>query len=179
MSASTRTSGQSHLCRTQPTLCRKTVNHRTSDTQVLILPAFARIQTSKRDPLLDWHTRCIPLVAHLRKERPMRSFNDPWTCPRLTKHATERLPTRCIRGADVARTLEHGRSVHVRGAEIYVVGRREIKSVAEQGLDISDLHGLHVVCASDTGVVITAYRNRNLRGLRPRRRGRQWKPSFN
>ena len=79
----------------------------------------------------------------------------------------------------MARTLEHGRFVHVRGADIYVVGRREIKSVAEQGLDISDLHGLHVVCASDTGVVITAYRNRNLRGLRPRKRGGQWKTLAN
>lgn len=109
----------------------------------------------------------------------MEICNDRWTSPRLTKHARERLPTRGIRGADVARTLEHGRTVHVRGADVYVVGRREIKSVAERGLDISDLHGLHVVCASDTGVVITAYRNRNLRGLRPRRRGRQWKPLSN
>lgn len=98
---------------------------------------------------------------------------------RLTAHADERLNARGIRQSDVARTLEHGRFVHVRGADIYVVGRREIKLGSVQGLDIADLHGIHVVCASDSGVVITAYRNRNLRGLRPKRRGGPWRPCFN
>jgi len=98
---------------------------------------------------------------------------------RVSMHADERLNARGICATDLARTLEHGRSVHIRGADIYVVGRREIKDSGEHGVNIADLNGIHVVCASDTGIVITAYRNRNLRGLRPRRRGGDWKPCFN
>lgn len=99
--------------------------------------------------------------------------------PRFTDHALVQIRRRGIRPLDVAGVVTHGRHVHTRGAEIFVVGRKEIRSCQRRGVQVDELHGLHVVCASDTGAVITAYRNASLRGLRPRRRGRAWRPSDN
>lgn len=97
----------------------------------------------------------------------------------LTAHAIERMGVRRLSEEEIASTILYGRSVYTRGADIYVVGRREVRMHARHGVDIAPLYGIHVVCASDTGSVITAYRNKSLRGLRPKRRGRQWGPATN
>lgn len=68
-------------------------------------------------------------------------------------------------------TLLHGRSVHVRGAEIFAIGRAEIRSQSAKGPDISAYEGIQVVC-SPAGDVLTVYRNHDFRGLRRRRRPR-------
>lgn len=87
----------------------------------------------------------------------------------LTKHALARMAGRRINRRAVAVVLCFGRSIHVRGAEILVLGRNEIVRTARFGLDFSSYEGIHVVCSAD-GSILTVYRNRSLHGLRPRRR---------
>ena len=60
-----------------------------------------------------------------------------------------------------------GRVVYVRGAKIYVIGRKEVESFLRKGIELADFEGIHVVCSPE-GVVLTTYRNRDFRGLRPR-----------
>jgi hypothetical protein len=67
--------------------------------------------------------------------------------------------------------LAFGREVHTRGAVIYAVGRREVERARTISEDISEFEGWHIVC-SRQGEIITVYKNRDLRGLRPRRRTR-------
>jgi hypothetical protein len=89
----------------------------------------------------------------------------------FTKHAADRIAARRLAaGANAA--LLYGRVVRTRGAEIFVIGRKEIVRYAREGVDLSGFEGVQVVC-SPAGVVLTAYRNRRFRGLRPRGR-RRW-----
>ena len=82
---------------------------------------------------------------------------------------------RWISDAAVRATLEHGRIVHVRGAVIHAIGRKEITRLRRRGIDLSHYEGIQIVCAPG-GTVLTAYRNRDFRSLRPRcRRSRGWK----
>lgn len=90
----------------------------------------------------------------------------------MTKHAEKRLSERGIPRKAVIAALLFGRTVHVRGADIFVIGRKEVNRSKQDGLDLSGYEGTHVVCSGD-GSVITVYRNHELRGLRPRRRSRR------
>lgn len=93
----------------------------------------------------------------------------------LTRHATSRIDARRIRqGVEAA--LRFGRVVHVRGARIYALGRKEVRKHARQGVNLGPHEGIQVVCSPD-GAVLTAYRNRDFRGLKPRgrRRGRKFR----
>lgn len=87
----------------------------------------------------------------------------------LTEHAQRRMDMRGFSLSEVNLVLTYGRKVHIRGAVIYAVGRKEISQCAAVGIDLSGLDGLQVVCAND-GTVITVYRNSDFRGLRPKRR---------
>jgi hypothetical protein len=86
----------------------------------------------------------------------------------LTRHAWERMSGRGFSPETVRKVLSFGRIAHIRGATIYAVGRKEIARYTTRGVDLGGLDGVQVVC-SDNGTVITVYRNRDLRGLRPRR----------
>ncbi|WP_363184323.1 DUF4258 domain-containing protein [uncultured Thiocystis sp.] len=87
----------------------------------------------------------------------------------LTLHVRERMNQRQISEEAVQATLQCGRELHLRGAVIYAIGRREIERYQRLGIDLSGCNGVQVVCNS-VGTVITTYRNRDFRGLRPRRR---------
>ena len=87
---------------------------------------------------------------------------------RLTVHASQRMNARGISHADVQAALRHGRVVHVRGAAIHAIGQREISRCRRRGIDLSGYDGLQIVCTHD-GTILTAYRNRDFRGLRPLR----------
>lgn len=87
----------------------------------------------------------------------------------LTRHAWARMCGRSLSPDMVRRVLNCGRVAHVRGATIYAVGRKEIKRFGDEGMDLSDVEGVQVVC-SEGGAVMTVYRNRDFRGLRPRSR---------
>ncbi len=73
---------------------------------------------------------------------------------------------RRIPAAAVEMALLFGRESHVRGATLYAIGRREVERLGETGVDLRRYEGIQVVCAEDD-VVVTAYRNRDFRGLRP------------
>jgi hypothetical protein len=90
---------------------------------------------------------------------------------KLTEHAETRANARGIAQCDMESILAFGREVHTRGAVIYAVGRREVERAEAISEDISELEGWHIVC-SRQGEIITVYKNRDLRGLRPRRRTR-------
>lgn len=91
----------------------------------------------------------------------------------LTRHAWERMGCRGFSPAKIRRVLRYGRIVHVRGATIYAVGRKEVEFFATKGVALSDVEGVQVVC-SDCGSILTVYRNRDFRGLKPKfRRSRR------
>lgn len=86
---------------------------------------------------------------------------------RLSLHAHERMRSRGLPLDALRAALLYGRMVHVRDADTFVIGRREIRHHEKEGLDLSAYEGVHVVC-HESGLVLTVYRNRDLRGLRPR-----------
>lgn len=88
----------------------------------------------------------------------------------ITQHARKRMGTRAISAGDIELALDFGRRVHLRGAAIAAIGRREIARFADT-VDLSGLDGVTVVLDPTGTVVVTAYRNRSLRQLRSRRRG--------
>lgn len=88
---------------------------------------------------------------------------------RVTHHAWSRIHSRGLGDRAVSAALRYGRVVHIRGAEIHAIGRREVRAFALQGLDLTAWEGVQVVC-SPNGDIVTAYRNHDFRGLRPRRR---------
>jgi hypothetical protein len=67
--------------------------------------------------------------------------------------------------------LKYGRTTWTRGARIFAIGRKEVQFYRAHGVDLSRFEGVHVVESAD-GTVITVYRNRDLRGLRPDKRPR-------
>lgn len=93
----------------------------------------------------------------------------PEPSPRMTMHAVQRMHERRISEAAVRATLEHGRLIHVRGAAVHAIGHKEVSRLRRRGIDLSHYEGIQIVCEPG-GTVLTAYRNRDFRGLRPRRR---------
>jgi hypothetical protein len=87
----------------------------------------------------------------------------------LTRHARERMSGRGLTAAAIRLVLKFGRAAHTRGATIYVVGRKEADRYRQDGIELSSVEGVQVVC-TDNGSILTVYRNRDLRGLRPRSR---------
>ena len=85
----------------------------------------------------------------------------------ITKHAERRMRARRISDSALSAVLTYGRAVFVRGAGIYAIGRKEVEVYQRQGIDLAAFEGIHVVCSLD-GAVMTTYRNRDCRGLRPR-----------
>ena len=89
----------------------------------------------------------------------------------LSRHAEERMDARSIGATAIDGVIQCGRVVYANKARIYFVGRKEVRQHAMQGIDISAWEGIHVV-TSFNGVVMTTYRNRDIRHLRPRRRAK-------
>jgi hypothetical protein len=87
----------------------------------------------------------------------------------LTRHAWKRMTSRNLSASAVQAALECGRVAYVRGAAIFAIGRKEVKRYSLKGTDLSRYEGLHVVCTPE-GTILTVYRNRDFRGLRPNRR---------
>ena len=83
-----------------------------------------------------------------------------------TKHALKRQQQRGISSEIIELVLTFGRQIYTRGALIYALGRKEINAFSENFPELKGLNGLQVVTASDTGVIITCYRNRSFKGLR-------------
>lgn len=92
---------------------------------------------------------------------------------RVSAHAADRMGARGLPAAAVAAAVEYGRVVHVRGAAIHAIGRKEVEWHKRDGIELARYEGVQVVCGPG-GAIITVYRNRDFRGLRAtdgRRRG--------
>ena len=94
----------------------------------------------------------------------------PLPCTLWTRHAKQRAASRSIPIDAVDLVLTYGRTAYVRGAAVHVIGRKEVQRARELGVNATRCQGIHVVCDSSGGPIITVYRNPHLRGLRPRRR---------
>lgn len=124
--------------------------------------------------------RCLFLVA---LGYPEQKGGNEMEQISLTEHARIRMTARRIPAVAVEMALLYGREKHMNGATFYAIGRREVERFGDTGVDLSVYEGIQVVCAQDD-VVVTAYRNRDFSGLRPRRpkrhrrrlRGRQVNP---
>ena len=88
--------------------------------------------------------------------------------PKVTRHAWVRMCGRRLNANAIDAVLNHGRVIHVRGAAIYVIGRKEVARLARLGIDVADYEGVQVVCTSDSSAILTVYRNSDFRGLKPR-----------
>jgi hypothetical protein len=93
--------------------------------------------------------------------------------PRITAHAWARMGGRGLNCRTIDTVLNYGRVVHVRGAAIHVIGKKEVQRLSRQGVDVGDCEGVQVVCTPDCETVITVYRNSDFRGLKPRS-NRRW-----
>ena len=95
----------------------------------------------------------------------------------LSKHAWMRMGARGLSPKAIRMVLDYGGVLYTRGAEIHAIGRKEVCFHRSAGIDLTSYEGLQVVCSHD-GTILTAYRNRDFRGLRPRRpsrsRARAW-----
>ena len=89
----------------------------------------------------------------------------------LSKHALSRMETRGLSEAAVAAVVTYGRFACRSDIGIYVIGRMEVAWYKSKRIDLAAYEGIQVVCSLE-GKVITVYRNRNLRGLRPHRHHR-------
>jgi len=85
----------------------------------------------------------------------------------LTDHARMRINARRIPAKGVTMAMLFGRERRMKGATFYAIGRKEVKRFTKTGVDLTPYEGIQVVCAEDD-VVVTAYRNRDFTGLRPR-----------
>jgi hypothetical protein len=94
------------------------------------------------------------------------SFSNDDFLPNITKHADFRMGNRRIRRTDVAVALSYGRQCFIRGAVIYVMGRREVAFCQARGMLVDQIQGLQVVCNADDDTVITVYRNNDFSRLR-------------
>lgn len=84
----------------------------------------------------------------------------------LTRHAHNRMDERGISVVAIDMAMAYGRISHIRGAEIFTIGHKEILQFREEGIDLKDFSGVHVVCKSRSNSIMTTYRNNNLKGLR-------------
>lgn len=88
----------------------------------------------------------------------------------LSQHAQVRMAQRSIDLEQVKLVLSYGRMIHSRLARFYVVGRKEIKRLEKAGLDVRNLENIQVVVDEKSNRVLTVYRNKDFRQIRPRRR---------
>ncbi|MFC1572669.1 DUF4258 domain-containing protein [Candidatus Eisenbacteria bacterium] len=94
----------------------------------------------------------------------------------LTRHAKTRMDSRRISDDAVLAVLNFGRIVHIPGAVVYFVGRREVSKYARQRIDLSGYEGIQVICSLD-GAIVTVFRCNDLKWLRSRQRVRYFKAS--
>jgi len=87
----------------------------------------------------------------------------------LTAHAVLRMQQRGIAPRLIALVLRYGRTIYARGLAFRVIGHKEVERFARDGLDLTPAEDIHVLVDTD-GSVITAYRNHDLRKIRPGKR---------
>jgi hypothetical protein len=86
---------------------------------------------------------------------------------RMTRHASDRCRTRMIPASAIDAAMIYGSCRIRRGAEVYILGWREVARWLDEGVDLSSFEGTYVVCSLHAQV-LTVYRNRRGPSLRVR-----------
>ncbi|SIR51382.1 protein of unknown function [Pseudacidovorax sp. RU35E] len=89
----------------------------------------------------------------------------PACVPGLTRHASTRMQQRGITLDDVDAVLAYGRAIHARGLTFFVIGHKEVRKFAAQGVDLGAAAGLQVL-VSQEGQVVTTYRSHDLHAIK-------------
>lgn len=84
----------------------------------------------------------------------------------ITDHAMLRMGQRGIKLEVLELILRFGREIRSKGAVFYVLGKKEVQKYCQYVPQLKEMEGMQVL-TSNEGVVITAYRNKNLRKVRP------------
>ena len=84
----------------------------------------------------------------------------------LTNHAKTRMRSRNISFQIVDLALKFGREIRSRGGVFHVIGKKEITQFQKYEPQLKDMDGFQVLTSED-GVIITVYRNKDLRKIRP------------
>jgi len=82
----------------------------------------------------------------------------------LTNHAAIRMASRGIRQWQVDQVMQYGRVSYVR--KQHYICKLVKKKFKEYGKFLEKCNGIHVLCSSDSNVVITTYRNQDMKGLK-------------
>lgn len=120
-----------------------------------------------------WPVFCNLCSVNQNEERMMSShkqYNQMSCQPAISSHAQQRMDLRGMSERDIELVLKFGRKIHSRRTVFHVIGRKEIKKYASECPELKELDGLHVLTVPDKGTVLTAYRNHDLRHIRPSKR---------
>ena len=84
----------------------------------------------------------------------------------ITYHAEMRMCQRGICADTLELILQFGRKIRSKGAIFYVIGKKEIQRYCQVEPKLRNMEGMQVLTTHE-GTVITTYRNKNLRSIRP------------
>jgi len=99
-----------------------------------------------------------------------KQYNQISFQPAISSHAQQRMDLRGMSERDIELVLKFGRKIYSRRTVFHVIGRKEIKKYASECPELKELDGLHVLTVPQKGTVLTAYRNHDLRHIRPSKR---------
>ena len=91
-----------------------------------------------------------------------------YVLPELTNshHALIREEQRGISHKQVVLAYQYGRVIHSRRAVYHVIGNKEIEKYGSIEPELKTMNGIQLVMSSN-GIVLTAFRNKDLRKVRP------------
>ncbi|MDO6718693.1 hypothetical protein Q4575_04735 [Psychrosphaera sp. 1_MG-2023] len=81
-------------------------------------------------------------------------------------HAQIREGQRGISQKQVLLAYRYGRIIHARRAVYHVVGKKEIEKYGDIEPDLKNMNGVQLVMSAN-GTVLTAFKNKDLRKVRP------------
>jgi len=85
----------------------------------------------------------------------------------LSKHAQLRMSQRSIDLEQIQKVLNYGRMIHSRRARFYVVGKKDTKRLSKNGVNTQGLENMQVLVEEKTNTIVTVYRNKDFRHIRP------------
>ena len=95
----------------------------------------------------------------------------------VSDHARKRMNERGLDDKALEMAFNYGRPVYTRRSYIYVIGKKEIKHAKKKfKIDLQRYEGVQVVVSIETPQIITVYRNKDFRTLKPKTRRIKWAP---
>ncbi|GHF02064.1 hypothetical protein [Thalassotalea profundi] len=91
-----------------------------------------------------------------------------YVLPELTnsQHAKIRKTQRGISHKQMVLAYQYGRVIHSRRAVYHVIGNKEIEKFGSIEPELKNMNGIQLVMSAN-GTVLTAFRNKDLRKVRP------------